>query len=361
MFINLLRKNLGTIIASFGFVLLCILTFGDLGEFMTDAYWKNVTENITSIGFMSISLTLIQVVVKQGVAEQALQKGLNSLGTTEKYKEHREIIRRNGERGIFLPYFLQVYNKRHTKIKKQEYLTNNDMISEKALYETKRKRLIRGYESIIVSINASRLKWSTTDVMYNKKGQIITLQEYRSKRIAKGVVMSLIFMIGVTFLTRGLFFSPSDEPLWQKFVKLATYIISITISSVFDVTKEYEKGAFGVPNDLDEINAIWAEFEAWTIPRWVIDETNKINEEVNDEQKEVASNGRADIQKEQETSENLHRLESDCSVSIVGGVPRVLRTDDEEFCGECNRDTSTTGQGDIQRDTNQRELSVLSQ
>ena len=39
---NTLRKNIGTIIAILGFVLLCIMTFGDLGELASEAYWRNV-------------------------------------------------------------------------------------------------------------------------------------------------------------------------------------------------------------------------------------------------------------------------------------------------------------------------------
>lgn len=36
--------------------------------------------------------------------------------------------------------------------------------------------------------------------------------------------------------------------------------------TIFDVTKNYEKGAFCVPNELDEVNNIWKEFELWVIP-----------------------------------------------------------------------------------------------
>ena len=44
---------------------------------------------------------------------------------------------------------------------------------------------------------------------------------------------------------------------------------------IFDVGKNYEKGAFGVPNELETINGIWLEFERWTPPQWVIDEIER--------------------------------------------------------------------------------------
>ena len=77
MFIKTIRKNMGVIVAALGFFLLCIITFGDLGDFMTEEYWRNVRDNLMAIGYMSIALTLIQTVIRQGIAEQALQKGLN--------------------------------------------------------------------------------------------------------------------------------------------------------------------------------------------------------------------------------------------------------------------------------------------
>ena len=58
--------------------------------------------------------------------------------------------------------------------------------------------------------------------------------------------------------------------LSEKVVKLTTYVISIAIGSFFSIIKEYEKGAFGVPNDLDEINEIWTEFGKWEVPQWVL-------------------------------------------------------------------------------------------
>lgn len=313
--INTLRKNIGTVIAVLGFALLCVVTFGDLGEFMTDQYWENVKNNIASISFMAVALMLIQVSIKQGLAEQALQKGLNSENTTNKYLEHKALIAKNTERMIYLPYFLQSYNKRHTLLKKREFLIDNNFSSEKALLMSGRRWLIRKYNSIKIIVTAGRIKWATTDIHYNKHGQIITLQEHRTQRVGKAVLSAGVFMLGLTLLTKGLFFEGADEPLWQKFIKLMTYIITIAITSIFGVIKEYEKGAFGVPNDLDEINEIWTEFGKWEIPDWVLIEVENINneKEVRDdikEGKEVEErkdciDARTDIQIEQKEGQNM--------------------------------------------------------
>lgn len=304
MIIKSLRKNIGTIIAGLGFILLCIATFGNLGEFMTDVYWENVKNNLTSIGFLSVALMLIQVSIKQGLAEQALQSGLNTENTSQKYKEHKELIAKNIERMIYLPYFLQIFNKRNTALKKREFLIDNNFSSEKMLLNSGDKRLIKKYNNIKILVTAGRIKWTTTDIVYNKHGQIITLQEHRAKRIGNAIIMSLAFMLGITLLTRGLFFNNTNEPLWQKFVKLLTYIVSLMMSSIFSIIKEYEKGAFGVPNDLDEINEIWSEFTKWEVPAWVLAEVKELNneKEVDNEQKEKQAdiNCRTDIQEKQE-------------------------------------------------------------
>lgn len=316
MFTDKIRRNIGTIIAFFGFILLCILTFGNLGEILAEEYWQSVLENLTSIGFVSIGLTCIQSVIRQGIAEQALQRGLNTENTTKKYLEHRTVIKNNAEKMIYLPYFLQVYNKKHTKLRKQDFLINNNFSSEASLYASGSKKLKKEYDRISVHITGSSIKWSTVDIVYDKNGRIITLDEHRKRRLIRSTLISFIGMIGVTFLTGGLFFSPSTEPLWQKFVKLFTYIIAIAVSAVFVVIKEYEKGAFGVPNDLDEINQIWSEFEKWEIPDWVIKdieslgkETIKSEDVIEDEEKdkdeESAIDGAANLQEEQEKIESV--------------------------------------------------------
>ena len=105
--IKTIRQNIGVIIAAFGFFLLCIITFGDLGDFMTDEYWKNVKNNLMAIGYMSIALTMIQTVIKQGIAEQALQKGLNTKNTADKYGEHKLLVKSCNDRIVFMTYFLQ--------------------------------------------------------------------------------------------------------------------------------------------------------------------------------------------------------------------------------------------------------------
>ena len=266
MLITILRRNVGTLVAILGFALLCIMTFGNLGELASEEYWQNVGQNLTSIGFMSVSLTLVQTSIRQGLAEQALQRGLNTERTQEKYTEHRELIKSTADKMIYLPYFLQAYNKRHTRFAKQEFLVNNNFSSETAMRATASRRVIRAYDRLVVHITAGRIKWATTDIIYNRKGQIVSLQEHRRKRVIGAVLSSLAFMIGVTFITRGLFFTPSEEALGHKFVRLFSYIIAIGISSLLAIIKEYEKGAFGVPNELDEINEIWSEFKRWEVP-----------------------------------------------------------------------------------------------
>lgn len=310
---SVLRKYIGSIIAGIGFLLLCIMTFGDLGEITTKEYWNNVRNNLTSIGFMTVGLTLIQTVIKQGLAEQALQRGLNSTTTTEKYEAHRKLIKQCIDKLLYLPYFLQIYNKRHTELRKREFLINNGYRSEAQLRASGRKHLIKNYDKIKINITASSIKWSTLEVIYDKHGRIITLTEYRRKRLVSGVISSILCMIGVTFLTGGLFFSTTDTPLWQKFVKLLCYILCIAIGGIFTVIKEYEKGAFGVPNELDEINQIWHEFITWVIPQSVKDEVDAIEKEfleVNNEQTK-ATNDRTAVQEKQEESEGICNTSSD--------------------------------------------------
>ena len=350
-FTNMLRKNIGTIVACLGFVLLCVVTFGDLGEIFGEAYWENVRQNLLGISFVSIGLTFIQTSIRQGVAEQALQKGLNTERTTQKYEEHRAIIKRNNDKQIYLPYFLQIYNRKHTKLRKQEYLVNNNYSSVKTLYATGKRKLINSYERIRVHITVPSIKWSTIDIIYDKNGRIITLNEYRKQRTKKSLISSFIAMIGTTFVAGGLFFSPSDEPLWQKVVRLFTYCLAISVSVIFTVVKEYEKGAFGVPNDLDEINQIWHEFEIWEIPEWVIKEVEELNKEeevtINEQGKEGQGTtyGGTDIQEKQNEGKGLYHSDPGSVVSLSLTNDTVLLSDGEEQCGQCDGDTRTTGQG----------------
>ena len=376
-----LRKYVGTIVAVIGFILLCIITFGDLGEIFGEQYWHNVANNLTAIGFMSVGLVCIQTAIKQGLAEQALQRGLNSERTTEKYDEHKKAIKDNIDRMLYLPYFLQIYNKRHTKLRKREFLVNNNFNSEKMLYLSGNKKLIRQYERILTNVTAVSIKWSTIDIVYDKNGRIMTLDEYRKKRLVKGLALSFMSMIGVTFLTGGLFFTPSGEPLWQKFVKLFVYILSIAITSIFVVIKEYEKGAFGVPNDLDEINQIWYEFSRWDVPEWVQTEvdnlnkeaeanptenatadTNKDNKEVSNEQEgkaaETPINSGTDLQEKQEEGESISYFNPSGLVPTSFVDSSVLHTNDTEQCGECDGNTEPVGQEDVHGDGTGTELPI---
>lgn len=329
---NILRRNIGTIIAALGFILLCIITFGDLGELSTKEYWKNVKHNLTAISFVSIGLTLIQTAIKQGVAEQALQRGLNTERTSQKYEEHKNIVKENNDKAIYLPYFLQIYNRRHTQLRKREFLVNNNYSSERALYASGKQSLIKSYDKIVTHITASSIKWSTVEVIYNKNGQILTLDEHRKKRLCNSVLVSLLCMIGVTFMTGGLFFTVNSEPLWQKFVKLFTYCVAMVISSVFTVIKEYEKGAFGVPNDLDEINQIWHEFKNWDVPEWVMKEVDKLNKENDYMEVEYENqrtiNGRTNLQAKSEESKDIQSVESDILISSSCANSDILLADD---------------------------------
>lgn len=299
---------------------------------MTDKYWENVLTNITSISFLAVSLSLIQVSIKQGLAEQALQNGLNTENTTNKYNEHKAIIKKNTEKMIFLPYFLEIYNKRHTTLKKREFLVDNNFTSENSLLNSKKRKLIKMYNDIKVIMTARSIKWSTTDIVYNKYGQIATLQEHRAKRISRAILSSIMFMIGVTLLTKGLFFDESGEPIWQKIIKLLTYIISIAIGSIFSIIKEYEKGAFGVPNDLDELNQIWNEFTTWEIPDWVKAEIDVLNEkEVYNGQESSNIDSGANIQKEQKETQIIFDAEPGDIIPITNASNSVLCIDDREF------------------------------
>lgn len=323
-FTNMLRRNIGSIIACLGFMLLCIITFGDLGELFGKQYWINVWRNMTAISFTSIGLTFIQTSIKQGLAEQALQRGLNTEYTKSKYEEHKNTIKENNDKMMYLPYFLQIYNRRHTRLRKREFLINNNYCSEKSLYSSRKKKLIRAYESIIVHITTSSIKWSTVDVIYDKNGQIITLDEHRKRRLRSSMISSFVMMIGVTFVAGGLFFSPTQEALGQKLIKLFTYCVTIAIGSVFTVLKEYEKGAFGVPNDLDEINQIWHEFKIWTVPDWIVKEVKDFDEDDELATEEVRNGqeykgnsvGRTNIQTEQKARSGVRDNSSDDVVSV---------------------------------------------
>ena len=158
MFISILRKNIGTIISAFGFIILCILTFGNVYEILTEEYWWNVWRNITSIGIMSISLTTVQVTIKQGLAEQALQRGLNTEETRKKYEEHKGIITANVSRLIYMPYFLQTYNRRQTGLKRQEFLISNGFKSEEELMTSGKPKQKKLYKKINIQLRESHME-----------------------------------------------------------------------------------------------------------------------------------------------------------------------------------------------------------
>ena len=270
-----LKRNVGIIVASLGLALLVILTFGDIGELFTEQYWRNVGGNITSIGALTIGLVMIQVTIKQGVSEQALSAGLNTENTKNKYKEHNDVRAKCKEKHVYLPYFLSMRNRRETIRRKKEFLVDNNFTSEKMLYASGNKRLIKAYKAIKTNVTVDSIKWSTLKIVYNKNGRIEKLDEYRRKRAIKGLITGFVYMFASTLIAGGLFLSTYDVPLWQKFVTLFAYIIVIAFTVIFDIGKNYEKGAFGVPNELDEINGIWREFDEWIIPQWVADDVEK--------------------------------------------------------------------------------------
>ena len=125
---SLIRKNIGIIVSIVGLALLVILTFGDMGELFTEEYWKNVGGNLSSIGALTIGLVLIQTSIKQGISEQALSAGLNTETTKNKYKEHKDLVKKNQENHVYLPYFLAMRNKRETKRRKREFLVDNNFV-----------------------------------------------------------------------------------------------------------------------------------------------------------------------------------------------------------------------------------------
>jgi len=271
-----LRKNIGIIVSIIGFILLVILTFGDIGELFTDKYWQNVGGNITSISALSIGLVLIQISIKQGVSEQALSVGLNTKNTKEMYDEHKQCVKKCHDKLIYLPYFLSIRNERETKRRKQEFLVDNNYLNEFLLKKSGSKKLIKLYDKIQTNITVDSIKWSTTEIVYNKNGRIEKLEDYRKKRLFKSLLIGFIWMFGTTLITGGLFLDISKVPFWQKLIKLLTYLITITLSVIFDIGKNYEKGAYGVPNELEEINSIWEEFYNWEIPNHIVNEIKLI-------------------------------------------------------------------------------------
>ncbi len=320
MIIAWFRKNIGMIVSAVGLILLVILTFGNLGELFTEKYWENVGGNLSSITALTIGLVMVQVAIKQGVSEQALSAGLNTETTKNKYREHKNLLEFNREKAIFLPFFLNIRNKRETERRKKEFLIDNNFTSEQMLRLSNNKRLIKKYDRIKTNITPDSIKWSTTDIVYNKYGRVEKLDEYRKKRAIKSIVISILAMIGSALITGGLFLDPAEIPFWQKLIKLLGHIITMAIMVVFDVTKNYEKGAFSVPNELDEVNNIWKEFQLWVVPEDIKKEveqeylilsslTGKVIEEVSigecDVEREETIDTRADVQEKSAEVENI--------------------------------------------------------
>ena len=335
---SLIRKNIGIIVSIVGLALLVILTFGDMGELFTEEYWKNVGGNLSSISALTIGLVLIQTSIKQGISEQALSAGLNTTNTTEKYKEHKKLVKDNQEKHVYLSYFLAIRNKRETRRRKREFLVDNNFTSEKMLRASGKTRLIKAYDAIQTNITVDSIKWSTTEIVYNKNGRIEKLETYRKKRLVKGLVTGIIFMIATTFITGGLFLDTAQIPFWQKIIKLVTYLITIALSVLFDIGKNYEKGAFGVPNELEEINSIWEEFASWEIPSWA-------KKEVEDNEKQENLEEQPQEQKEMPQQEFKESIVEEIK-PILLGFGNIESIKEEDY--ESDREESVNAGTDIQ-------------
>ena len=284
-----IRKNIGAISAFIGFSILTIMTFGDIAKILTYEYWQNVWKNITGISAISIGLVFVQYTIKQGISEQALSIGLNTELTQSRYNEHNELIKRNIERRVYLPYFLDEYNRRETKRRRQEFLINNNFATEGKLYASGNKKLIKLYGKIYTCIKAAKIQWSSTDIVYKEDGNIETLPEYRLRRAKSGIIKASTIFFGTSLIASGMIVDNMLTSIWSKLIQLLLYVLTIFASVVFDVGKNYEKGAFGVPNELDVINGIWREFEAWEVPQWVINEIEKGNKAMGNHDDEVSA------------------------------------------------------------------------
>ena len=300
-----IRKNIGAISATIGFIILTIMTFGDIAKIMTADYWRNVLHNIAGISAVSIGLVLVQYTIKQGISEQALSIGLNTEETKKRYDTHNAIVKKNAERNVYLPYFLDEYNRRETKRRRQEFLVNNNFSTETKLYTSGDKKLIKLYHKIHTCINAASIKWSSTEIVYKKDGNIETLPEYRLRRARSGIIKAFLMFGGTSLITTGLVADNLQTSIWDKIIQLGVYVLVIASSVIFAVGKNYEKGAFGVPNELDIINGIWIEFEKWTVPQWVIDEIENESKEVKDEERKETTDATTAIQEESEKEQDI--------------------------------------------------------
>lgn len=346
-----LRKNIGLIVSIIGVVLLVILTFGDMGELFTEKYWENVGGNLSSISALTIGLVMIQTTIKQGVSEQALSAGLNKDDTQKKYTEHKTIRKDCREKEIYLPYFLDIRNKRETRRRKREFLVDNNFTSEKKLFESGNQKLIKKYNQIQINITADSIKWSTTEIVFKKNGQIEKLDTYRKKRAVKGFLTGVAWMLGATLITGGLFLDTAEIPFVQKVIKLFSYFLTIAFSVVFDICKNYEKGAFGVPNELEEVNGIWEEFKQWQVPEWVEKdvEMNNMPEDLEDEKSKQTE------KVEEETPKEDIEIEGPCEdkeeIILLGYKNEEIK---EEIVYESKREESDT-RADVQEESIQSE------
>jgi hypothetical protein len=83
-FIEIARKNIGTMCAAIGFLAMTVIKYGGSIDITTAEYWASVEHNLMRITFETVVLVFIQIIIKQGLCEQALQRGLNTEDTTER-------------------------------------------------------------------------------------------------------------------------------------------------------------------------------------------------------------------------------------------------------------------------------------
>ena len=271
-FTEKLKKNIGAIVAGISFFIIIILTYCNILEINTARYRANVWSNLINISLMSAALTFIQVAVRQGICEQFLTSGMNTENTIAKYGEHKEVLERLKFKNIFMPFFLRERNARMTRIKKSEYLASqtdksgNIFLREADFYARAKKSKVRKYNSLRVCWTPDDLRWTSTQIEYDKENRIIKLPKHRIIRARNGILTAIASMLVIILIAKNLF----DDFTWNNFsqqtVQIVLYAITIAITTLFPAAAEYEYGKFTMPNILDEINLVLFEFENWNIP-----------------------------------------------------------------------------------------------
>jgi hypothetical protein len=271
--IKKIRENIGIIISCFGFFLLTILIFGDVTQIHTRGYWVEVYQNLVGYTLFSFAVTLLQVAIKQGIGEQALRTGINSPETITAITEHRKLIKGLKHKESYLPFFLEVYNERETKCRRNRFLYENLYKTEIELLDSKKKRIIKKYLRIRTAMRVSDLRWVTNEIKFDKFGRFETLTIHRKARLIFGLITAVVLSVFMLLISDKLFPNITAENIGQKIFKLFIYVVVIGFNEVFiDAPKEYEYGKYTIPVLLENINNIWLEFEQWKIPPELLDD-----------------------------------------------------------------------------------------